>query len=318
MSLALVVALIPLSFLVGVLWAPALIRLLRRVKFGKQIRLEGPSSHLAKAGTPTMGGWLFIVTSVVVSAIAAPDKVAVAPPIVAMLLFGTAGALDDYANMKSKEGLGFQVRHKFLWHGLMALALGGWLYLIPGLRVQRLPGGSAIDLGWLFIPFAAFVIFSCTAGVNEIDGLDGLAGGTSLASFLAYLGLAVAGGLTGPAIFAAAVVGSLLAYLWFNVNPARVFMGDTGALALGAGLAVIAFQTRWSLLLPVVGFLLALELVTVILQVVYFKLTHGRRLFRMTPIHHHFELSGWPEPQIVYRFWLAAVVAGAAGLALGL
>ncbi|HVC34707.1 MAG TPA: phospho-N-acetylmuramoyl-pentapeptide-transferase [Chloroflexota bacterium] len=318
MSSSAVVALIPLSFLVGMLWAPALVRGLRRLKFGKQIRLEGPSSHQAKAGTPTMGGWLFVLTPVVICAILVPDLASIAPPLVAMLAFGTAGALDDYANMKNKEGVGFRVRYKFVWHGVMSLLLAWWLYQTPALRIQRLPGGSAIDLGWIFVPLAALAIFSCAAGVNEVDGLDGLAGGTSAAAFGSYLVLSLAAGLVAPAAFAASVVGSLLAYLWHNVNPARVFMGDTGALALGAGLAVVAFQTRWGLLLPIVGILFAAELVQVILQVGYFKLTHGRRLFRMAPLHHHFELSGFPETQIVFRFWVAGFVAAALGVALGL
>ncbi len=318
MSSTVVLGLVPLSFVIGMLWAPPLIRFLRLVKFGKQIRLEGPASHRVKAGTPTMGGWLFILTPAVVCLAVAPDRLAVLAPIIAMLIFGTSGAFDDYANMKSKEGVGFRVRHKFLWHGLMALVLAWWLYQSPELRVQRVPGGLGLDLGWLFIPFVALAIFSCAAGVNEIDGLDGLAGGTSLAAFGCYLILALSAGLLAPAIFAASVVGALLAYLWFNVNPAKVFMGDTGALALGAGLAVLAVQTHWALLLPIIGVVFVIELISVILQVGYFKLTHGRRLFRMTPIHHHFELNGAPEPLIVYRFWIAAFVSGAVGLALGL
>lgn len=318
MSPNFIIALIPLSFVVGLLWAPALIQALRRLKFGKQIRLEGPSSHQVKAGTPTLGGWLFILTPAVICLIVVPDRLAIAPPIVAMLLFGISGSLDDFANMKSQVGLGFQVRHKFLWHGLMALALAWWLYQTPALRIQRLPGGSAIDLGWIFIPFAMLAIFCCAAGINEVDGLDGLGGGTSLAAFASYLVLALAAGALGPAALAAAIVGSLLAFLWHNVNPAAVFMGDTGALALGAGLAVIALETRWSFLLPVIGFVFAAELASVVLQVGYFKLTHGRRLFKMSPIHHHFELVGWSEPRVVFRFWLAGFIAAAVGLALGL
>jgi phospho-N-acetylmuramoyl-pentapeptide-transferase len=317
MSPTMIIALAPLSFLVGMLWAPPLIRFLRQVKFGKQIRLEGPTSHLAKAGTPTMGGWLFVLTPVLLCTLLAPNRAAIAPSVLAMLVFGVAGALDDYANMKSKEGLGFRVRYKFVWHGLMALAFAWWLYQSPEIRIQRLPGGAAIDLGWIFIPFAALVIFSCTAGVNENDGLDGLAAGTSLAAFGSYLVLALTSGLVAPAIFASTVVGALLAYLWYNVNPARVFMGDTGALALGAGLAVLAFQTRWVFLLPIIGIVFVAELVSVVLQVGYFKLTHGRRLFQMAPFHHHFELSGIPEQLIVFRFWIVAFVAGAIGLALG-
>lgn len=318
MTTAEIVALIPLSCLVGLIWAPTLIVWLRRLKFGKQIRLEGPSSHLVKAGTPVMGGWLFILTPLVISLLTVPDRTALVAPIAAMLLFGSAGALDDFANMKSKEGLGFRVRYKFVWHGIMALALAWWLNQSPELHIQRLPFGGSVDLGGWFIPFAAFVIFASAAGVNEIDGLDGLAGGTSLAAFGSYLVVALATNLAAPAAFAAAVVGALLAFLWHNVNPAKVFMGDTGALALGSALAVLALQTRWVFLLPVIGVMFVFEIVTVIMQVGYFKLTHGKRLFKMTPIHHHFELSGWPEPQIVQRFWIIGLIAGSIGLALGL
>src|SRR5262249_10363006 len=300
------------------LWAPWLIGALRRLRFGKQIRLEGPSSHQVKAGTPTMGGWLFVLTPLVVCLALYPDRAAVAPPLAAMLVFGIVGALDDYANMRSKVGLGFQVRYKFVWHGLIALALGWWLYQDPALRVQRLPGGSTLDLGWIFIPFAALVIFSAAAGVNEIDGLDGLAGGTMFAAFASFVVLALAGGLTAPAAVAAAVCGGILGFLWFNVHPAQVFMGDTGSLPLGARLAVVALQTRWGFLLPIVGALLVAELLSVIFQVGYFKLTHGKRIFKMSPIHHHFEESGWPEVLVVQRFWVLGILAGALGIALGL
>src|SRR5437899_6513642 len=154
-----VVLLVPLTFLATLLWAPWFIGRLRQLKLGKQIRLEGPSSHQVKSGTPTMGGWLFILTPLVVCLVIFPDRAAVAPPLAGMLVYGIVGALDDYANTRSKVGLGFQVRYKLLWHGGIALALAWWLYQDPTLRVQRLPGGLALDLGWLFIPFAALVVF---------------------------------------------------------------------------------------------------------------------------------------------------------------
>jgi phospho-N-acetylmuramoyl-pentapeptide-transferase len=235
-----------------------------------------------------------------------------------MLLFGSAGALDDYSNLKSRSGLGFKVRLKFIWHGLLAVAIAWWLYQLPLTQQQRLPGGAILDLGWLFVPFAALVIFSCTAGVNEVDGLDGLAGGTTFAAFAGYLVIALVSGLTAPAAVAATIMGSILGFLWHNVHPARVFMGDTGSLALGAGLAVVALQTHWSLLLPIVGFVFVVDLVSVILQVGYFRLTNGRRLFPMTPIHHGLELSGWPEVLIVQRSWVIGFVAAALGVALAL
>ncbi|HEX5418199.1 MAG TPA: phospho-N-acetylmuramoyl-pentapeptide-transferase [Chloroflexota bacterium] len=318
MTTAEIVLLIPVSFALTAPWAPRFIAALRRLKFGKQIREEGPSSHQVKKGTPTLGGWLFVVAPVILCLALVPDRLAVCPALVAMVIFATVGALDDYANMRSKTGHGFQVRNKFLWHGLICLALAYWLYQTPAFRSQRLPGGAAIDLGLAFIPFAAVVIFAAAAAVNEIDGLDGLAGGTSLMAFLSYLALALVAGLTAPAAVCAAVAGAIVGFLWFNVHPARVFMGDTGALALGAGLAIIALQTRWVVLLPIIGLPAVIATASVIIQVAYFKATKGKRFFKMSPIHHHLELSGWPETQIVERFWLFGLLVGAAGVALGL
>jgi phospho-N-acetylmuramoyl-pentapeptide-transferase len=318
MNLAIVLLLIPFGFAVTMLVAPVMLASLRHLKFGKQIRLEGPASHQVKQGTPTMGGWLFIGTTIVVAMLVGLDRATVAIPAAAMLLFGIAGALDDYANIKSREGLGFRVRSKFVWHGLMALLIAVWLYQTPELHLQRLPGGSTIDLGIWFIPLAVLAIFGGAAGVNEVDGLDGLAGGTSLFAFACYLVIATSAGITGPAVFSAVLIGALLGFLWHNTHPAKVFMGDTGALALGAALAVIAIQTRWGILLPVIGFVFVLDTVSVILQVSYFKLTHGRRIFRMTPIHNGLEIGGWPETVVVGRFWIMGLVAGAFGVALSL
>ena len=317
MTTAEILLLIPVSFAVTVLWAPSLIAALRRLKFGKQIREEGPSSHQVKKGTPTMGGLLFVVAPIILCLALLPDRLAAGPALLAMLIFATVGALDDYANMKSKTGHGFQVRYKFLWHGLICLGLAWWLYQSPLFRSQRLPGGATIDLGAFFIPFAAIVIFCTAAAVNEIDGLDGLAGGTSLMAFLSYLALALVSGLSAPAAVCAAVAGAIVGFLWFNVHPAQVFMGDTGALALGAGLAILALQTRWVILLPIIVLPAVIATASVVLQVAYFKATKGKRLFKMSPIHHHLELSGWPETQIVQRFWLLGLLVGAAGIALG-
>jgi phospho-N-acetylmuramoyl-pentapeptide-transferase len=309
---------LPLAFVVAIVWAPTLIEALRRLKFGKQIRLEGPTSHFVKAGTPTMGGLLFIATPVVLGLILAPDRLAILPTAAGVLLFGAAGALDDYANMKNKQGVGFQVRHKFLWHGAMAIALAAWLSLTPDYHVQRLPGGSSVDLGIFFIPFVALAIFSSTAGVNIVDGLDGLAGGTAMFAFGSYLALGLGAGLVAPSIMSSLIMGAVLAFLWFNVHPARVFMGDAGALPLGAALAIVAVQTHWLLLLPVIGFVFVVDLLSVILQVGYFRLTHGRRLFTMSPIHHGLEVDGWPETRVVGRFWILGALAGAIGVAVAL
>ena len=315
MTVATILLLIPVGFAVTMLAAPTWLAWLRRLKFGKQIRQEGPASHQIKAGTPVMGGWLFVGTAAIIPVLVGPDRSAVVIPAVALLLFAIAGALDDYANIKKKSGLGFRVRYKILWHVLISLVISLWLYQSPELHSQRLPGGSSIELGWWFVPLSVLAIFGATAGVNLVDGLDGLAGGTTLFAFVCYLALALMSGLAAPAVFSAVMIGGLLGFLWFNTHPAKVFMGDTGALSLGAALAVIAIQTRWGILLPVIGFVFVLDTVSVILQVTYFKLTHGRRIFRMTPIHHGFEVGGWPETVVVGRFWIMGIIAGIVGIA---
>jgi phospho-N-acetylmuramoyl-pentapeptide-transferase len=311
------VLLVPAAFAASVVWAPALIEALRQLKFGKQIRREGPESHQVKAGTPTMGGILFIVTPIVLALLVGPDRLASLPALVALLGFGLVGAFDDYANIKKRDGLGFQVRYKFAWHGAMALALSAWLSLTPSFHVQRLPGGSTLDLGAFFIPIVAIAIFASTAGVNLVDGLDGMAGGTSLFAFGSYAVLALSAGHIAPAVVSTLVMGALLGFLWFNVHPARVFMGDAGALALGSCLAVVAVETGWLFLLPVIGFVFVLDTVSVILQVTYFRITHGRRLFLMSPIHHGLEKAGWPETQVVGRFWIMGILSSAIGIGLG-
>lgn len=305
-----------LSFFVAVAWAPALIRILRTYNVGKQIRLEGPQSHMVKAGTPTMGGWLIIITSLVIAAIFVRDAAVVAPIALAMLAFGLFGSVDDYANLRSKVGLGLKVRSKFLWHNAIALGVSLLLYPVLGYDTVIIPGLGAFHLGWWFVPFSTLVIFFTTSGVNEIDGLDGLAGGTTAVAFAAFTILALGLGNTALATVATIIVGAIAAFLWFNVHPARFFMGDTGSLALGAALAVVALMSGWVLLLPIIGFVFVIELVSVVAQVAYFRLSHGKRILKMSPLHHHLELSGWPEVQIVQRFWLVAVVTSA--LAIGL
>lgn len=301
---------------VAVAWAPFLIAWLRRLKFGKRIRAEGPQAHAGKAGTPTMGGWLFVVTAVVLSGAFLRDWYEIALPLAAMLAFAFVGSADDLANMRSRSGHGFQVRWKFPLHGAIALALALLLYYWIGLHTVWLPRLGTIDLGLWYLPLAALAIFSTAAGVNEADGLDGLAGGLSAIAFGAYAVIALRNGQAELAAVCLIVVGALLAFLWFNVNPASVFMGDTGSLALGAGLATVALVAGQVLLVVLIGAAFVVELVSVVLQVAYFKYTRGGRIFRMTPLHHHFELSGWTEVQTVQRFWLAGLLAAGSGLAL--
>ncbi|MBI4320465.1 MAG: phospho-N-acetylmuramoyl-pentapeptide-transferase [Chloroflexi bacterium] len=308
----------PLSFAVAMAWGPWLIGRLRQLKFGKQIRADGPSSHMLKAGTPTMGGWLMVLTTTVMTIVFLRDWRIALPLLLAILGFAVFGSIDDLANLRSSEGLGLRVRYKFIWHTGIALVVALAMYLVTGAQSVAVPGVGTYEIGWWFVPLAVLTIFSTTSGVNEADGLDGLAGGTVVFAFAAYLAIALAGGQTQSAAFCAIVVGTVLAFLWFNVNPASVFMGDAGSLALGAGLATVALISGWVLLLPIVGLVFVVELLSVMLQVAYFKATKGKRIFKMSPLHHHFELSGWPEVNIVQRFWLVAAVAAVIGVLLAI
>lgn len=312
---ALVLFLLPLAFLLTVAPAPRYIARLRGYKLGKQIRVDGPSTHVVKAGTPTMGGWLFIASVSILALVFLRNWAISLPVILAMVAFGLMGTIDDYANLRSREGLGLRVRNKFLWHTAIALGVALVLYAL-GFERLAIPFAGDLRLGWIFIPFATFVIFATTSGVNEADGLDGLATGAAALAFAAYLVISWWGGQLAMAGICAIVVGALLGFLWFNVNPAAVFMGDAGSLALGAGLAVVALQSGAVLVLPVVGAIFVAELLSVMLQVSYFKLTGGKRIFRMSPLHHHFELGGWNETKIVQRFWVVGALAAATGVAL--
>lgn len=308
--------LLPLSFVIGMLWAPALIGWLRVLKFGKQIRLEGQEHHLAKRGTPVMGGWVFVLTPAVLLALFVREPRVVVPVGLGMLLFAAFGAIDDYANIKNREGLGLHVHVQIAVQLGLSLLIGGALWALYGLDGMQLPGFGRLTIGILMVPFAAAVVFATTTAANIIDGLDGLAAGVSALGFSAYLVIAIRRDDIALAAACAAIVGAILAFLWFNVNPAAVFMGGTGSLALGAGLSSVALLSEQPLLLPVIGLLLVVSLGSSVLQTTYFKLSGGKRLFRRAPFHHHLELIGWPEVRIVFRYWLIAALCAAIGVIL--
>jgi phospho-N-acetylmuramoyl-pentapeptide-transferase len=309
-------ALLPLCFVVGLAWAPWLIGRLRQLNFGKQIRLEGQEHHLAKAGTPVMGGWLFVLTALAGVLVFVREPRVAVPFAVALALYALFGAFDDYANIRNKQGLGFEVKAQLLWQLLIAFAVAAALYWVGNVQTVRVPAFGVVSLGIWMIPFAVFVLLAITSGANLLDGLDGLAGGTIAIAFVAYMAIALRRGDVALAGVCAAMVGAILAFLWFNVNPARFFMGGVGSLALGAGLSTVAFLSGEVLLLPVIGLLLVVEVLSVMIQVGYFKLSGGKRVFRRAPIHHHFELAGVPEVNIVFRFWLVAAICAVVGLLL--
>lgn len=309
-------ALAPLAFAVTAAVYPWFIEAVRRWGARDLIRAEGPRSHAVKAGTPTMGGLVIVVAAVVCSL---PFAVGggwaqLAPLYLTLLVFGAFGVADDVNKLLRREGHGFPVRYKLLTFALLGAGLGALLRYAGDDQVN-VPGLGTVRLGAWFLLLSAVVVLGGSSAAI-IDGLDGLAGGTMAIAFAAYLVIALRHGNLALAAFCAATVGALLGFLWFNVHPARIFMGDTGSVPLGAALATAALVSGQVLLLPVIGFVFVVDVLSVAVQVAYFKSTGGKRLLRMSPIHHHFELCGWPEVRVTLRFWLVAAVAAFVGLAL--
>ena len=306
-----------IAFFVVVILMPPYIRLLRHFGFAKQIREEGPQSHMVKWGTPTMGGLLLLTVVLVLYALLRPIERGIIAPLATLLAVGLLGAFDDYLNARTGEGIG--ARQKLLWQVVVSVAVAWQLqstYQITGIRVPFI-GDVAVDPA-IYVPFAAFAIVAASNGVNITDGLDGLAGGTLAFAYVSFLIIALLNEPQQPntALLSALIVGALLGFLWFNVHPAQVFMGDSGSLSFGAALAVIALITGQILVLPIVGFVFVMETMSDIIQIGYYKLSGGKRVFRMAPLHHHFELGGWDEEKIALRFWIVGILAGLLGVTL--
>lgn len=315
-----------ISFLLAVIWGRPLINLLKRWHIGKRIRIEQPSTHQIKTGTPTMGGLMIIIPVLIITGVLNVANVmgfnligqSVLVPMGVLIAFGTLGAVDDLMGVKVIPS-GLLGRYKLLWQIIFALITALFLHYALDLRSIAIPGvQQRIDIGWFYIPVAVFIIVAESNAVNLTDGLDGLAGSIAAVAFTAYGVIAFLQGQVWLAAFIFTVVGALFAFLWYNAHPAELFMGDTGALAIGATLAVVALMTGQWLLLPVVGFVFMAEAMSVVLQVAYFKLTGGKRLFKMSPLHNHFELLGWSETHITQRFWLIGILSAMLGIALSL
>jgi phospho-N-acetylmuramoyl-pentapeptide-transferase len=317
------------AFLLTVIWGGPFIELLKRYRVGKQIRVDGPQTHFVKMGTPTMGGLLFLVPVLGITAVL--NVVSLVRPVIGrsillplgiMVFFAALGSWDDWEGLRGKRaqsGEGMLGRYKFLYQWVLAGIAAIGLYYYLDIHSLALPGNPyKFDLGLIYIPIAAFVIVSGANAVNFTDGLDGLAGLISATAFAAFGIIAVLQGQFFLARFCYTLVGALFAFLWFNVHPAQLIMGDTGSMALGATLGVVALMTGQWLLLPIVAIIPVSETLSVMLQVSYFKFTSGRRLFKMAPLHHHFELSGWSETQVVQRFWLIGLLAAMVGIGLAL
>jgi len=320
-NMAYSLAIAGLGFVMTVFTGRYIIRFLRAKKIGKQVRIDGPQSHIAtKTGTPTMGGIIFNLTAFVLMIVFnLHDRLSMLLPLGVLLCCGVLGAVDDRLSLVGgKRGGGMTARFKFAWLFAFATVAAGILYWPLGWHWVKLPGLERIDIGLVYIPIAILGIMGTAHAVNLTDGLDTLAGGTGAIAFVSYGIIAYIQQQVGVVTFCFIMVGALLGFLWHNSHPAAVFMGDTGSLAIGASLATAAFMTGQWLLLPIVGLIFVTEALSVILQVGYFKMTGGRRLFKMSPIHHHFELIGWSETQVTLRFWLVGMMAGLFGVALAL
>ncbi|WP_284638754.1 phospho-N-acetylmuramoyl-pentapeptide-transferase [Paenibacillus silviterrae] len=302
------------AFLLAVIMGPLFIPLLRRLKFGQQIRTDGPQGHLKKAGTPTMGG-IIIMLALAVAVLRFGEKnLETAILLVASLGYGFIGFLDDYIKILFKRSLGLTAKQKLLGQLIVSIIVCVMLSMVGHSTDIRIPYlDFTFDLSWLYFPFVIFLMLGTSNAVNFTDGLDGLLAGTSAIAFGAYSIIALSNSQPNVAIFSAAMVGAVLGFLVFNAHPAKVFMGDTGSLGIGGGLAAVAILTKAEILLAMIGGVFVVEVLSVIIQVVSFK-TRGKRVFKMSPIHHHFELVGWSEWRVVISFWTAGLILAGIGL----
>ncbi len=329
-----ILVLTTLSFIVAILFTPLLTHFLYKYKLGKSIRSTGQtpifsSLHAYKAGTPTMGGILIWMTVLIITLLFSylhhffPQsylgqlnlltRSQTLLPLGALLITAIIGLIDDFIDIKSNGRGGIKVKHRLLIYTLIALIGAWWFYFKLGWDIIHVPFLGNFFIGWWYILIFIFVIIATAFSVNEIDGLDGLAGGTLLAAFAAYGTIAFSLGKINLAALCAIIIGALLAFLWFNIKPARFYMGDTGAMSLGITLGIIAMLTNQALLLPIIGFLFVIESLSVIIQLASKKLRH-KKIFRSAPIHHHLEAIGWPEYKIVMRFWVIAGVTAVIGI----
>ena len=324
-------ALAGFSFIMTVIWGNPFLRILLSLNVGETIRLDGPERHFSKLGTPTMGGILFIAPVALITILLnAASYIGTAQilgrsvlvPLGVMVSFALLGSIDDWMGLRGRgESRGMQARLKFVLQWVIALVTAFILYHLLDAPQLYLPGFNVeFKIGLWYIPTAAFIIVLMSNAVNLTDGLDGLAGLITATAFTAYGGIDLLQGQIFLARFCFTVVGALFGFLWFNVYPAQLIMGDTGSLALGATLGVVALMTGQWAILPLIGIIPISITLSVIIQVGYFKLTRrlygkGRRVFKMAPLHHHFELMGWSETQVVQRFWLISLLTAMIGVA---
>ncbi len=319
------------TFLMAVIWGSPLVELMRRLRLGAQIRIDGPQSHMTKMGTPAMGGILIVgwtlLVSVVVNIVQIVQALEIAESVViplgVMVAYSILGGIDDYLGFRPRPHgeKGMRARVKIWFQLGIALAAALLIYFV----VNRGNGYTAVptvpylvNIGILYIPIAVIIIAGTANAVNITDGLDGLAGIIAATAFAAYGIIALLQDQQFLVVYSFIVVGACFAFLWFNAKPAQMFMGDVGSQALGGALGVVALMTNQWLILPVIAVVPIASMLSSTLQVLYFKTTGGKRLFKMAPLHHHFELIGWSETQIVQRWWLIGILAAMVGIALAL
>lgn len=340
LAIARIVGLAAFAFIVAIAWTPLLSSFLYKYKLGKRIRSAEKAPvfqklHKKKEGTPTMGGLLVWVTVLVLAlifwlldALTASSffeatnfltRQQTLLPLGAMVIAGIVGIVDDLMNIwkKGPNGGGLSAWQRFLLYLVVAAGGAWWFYFKLGWDFIHVPALGTFVIGWWIIPIFIFIIAATSHSANITDGLDGLLGGIMMIAFSAYAAISLSQGKIELAIFCAVIVGALLAFLWFNINPARFFMGDTGSMSLGVTLGVIAMLTNTVLVLPLIAFVLVVETLSVIVQT-FSKKVFGKKIFISTPIHHHFEAQGWPEPKVTMRFWIIAGVVASIGTMIGI
>ena len=315
MILAFVIALV-----MCLLAYPLAIPALHKLKFGQSIREEGPKSHMVKTGTPTMGGLVFIAASIMATLIVIPQsfrEINLIVVILAYVGYSVIGFIDDFLIVVKKNNKGLLPRYMFFMHSVLAVIFYLFYKDVNDSTIIIPFIGKSLELGWFYMVLVFFMFTGTSNAVNLSDGLDGLSSGLVILATIPFVYFCVRSNNISIAIFLCAVIGSLIGYLRFNLHPAKIFMGDTGSLALGGLLAAVAMVTKEELALVLIGGVFVLEALSVIIQVAYFKATHGKRIFRMSPIHHHFELGGMPETKVVYMFWSWGAVLSLLGILMG-
>ncbi len=336
--IAKILTLTTIAFILTILWTPVWTQLLYEYRMGKSLRSSKQAPifnkmHKKKAGTPTMGGVLIwgtvLFMAVVFFSIAnlAPESFIgrlefltrgqTLLPLASLVAAGLVGLIDDYFNVRGigKNGGGVEVQHRMILYTLIAIVGAWWFFFKLDWDLLHIPFFGDFNIGLWYIPLFILVIVATSFSVNQTDGLDGLAGGTLLSAYAAYAVISLLQGRFELAAFCGVVAGALLAFLWFNIYPARFFMGDTGAMSLGVTLGIVAMLTNTALVLPIIGIVFVIEALTTIIQLASKKI-RGKKVFQVAPIHHHFEALGWPEPKVVMRFWVISWIAAAIGIVI--